>query len=83
MEANLSASNWGIFGVRVIFPDWGCVQQSAPYWTVKLYFEVFRKQQVMFPSGKPFSGHLSGYGTINTINGHVGRSLVTFYYLTT
>jgi hypothetical protein len=31
----------GAFGMRVIFPDGGGVQQSSPCWMAKSYFEVF------------------------------------------
>jgi hypothetical protein len=34
----------GMFGMSVIFPCWGSVQQSSPCWTVKPHFEVFPKQ---------------------------------------
>src|SRR5438093_6291145 len=59
--------------VGLIFPDWGCSQQSSPFWTVKPYCEVFRKQQVMFPSGKPFSGHQPADKPLKTIKGHLEK----------
>ena len=68
-------------GVRVIFPDWGCVRQSSPCWTVKPYFEVLRKQQLMFPSGKPLSGHQPTDNPRKTTKGHLERDLATPYYL--
>jgi len=50
-----------LFGSRVIFPCWGSVQQNSPIWTAKAYFEVLRKQCLIFSSGKPLSGPLSIY----------------------
>src|SRR5207249_2276054 len=67
----------GIFGVRVIFPCRRCVRQSSPCWTVKPYCEVFRKQQVMFPSGKPLSGHQPTNRSLNTIKNHLEIYLIT------
>ena len=64
----------------VIFPGWGGVQQSAPCWTVKLYFEALRKQQVMFPFGKPLSGQQPADKPLNTIEGHLEIYLATPYY---
>ena len=61
---------WGFFGMRVIFPCRRCVQQSSHCWTAKPYFEVFRKQQLMFPSGNPLSGHQLADKPLKTINGH-------------
>jgi hypothetical protein len=77
-----AVANGGIFGVRVIFPDWGCVQQSSSFWTIKPYFEVFRKQELTFQSGKPLSGHYPADKPLKTINGHLERDLATSYYLT-
>src|SRR5215468_4351041 len=48
---------WSMFGMRVIFPCWGSVQQSSRIWKVNLYFEAFQKQPLMFQSGRPLSGH--------------------------
>jgi len=61
----------GPFGMRVIFPCWGSVQQSSHYWAAKAYFEVIRKQRLIFPSGKPLSGHPPTDKPLKTINGHL------------
>jgi len=67
--------------MRVIFPYWGRIQQRSPCWTVKPYFEVLRKQQLMFLSGKPLSGHQSADKPLKTIKGYLERELATSSYL--
>jgi hypothetical protein len=40
-----------------------------------------RKQQLMFPSGKPLSGHQLTDKPRKTTKGHLERDLATPYYL--
>jgi hypothetical protein len=47
----------------------------------KTIFEVFRKQQVIFPSGKPLSGHHPADKPLKTIKGNLERDLATSYCL--
>jgi hypothetical protein len=69
-------------GVRVIFPDWGCVRQSSLYWTTNLSFAALQKQALTFPSGKPLSGHPQDDKSFKTTTDPLEWCVTTFYYLT-
>ena len=68
-------------GVRVIFPDWGCVRQSSLYWTTNLSFAALQKQALTFPSGKPLSGHPQDDKSFKTTTDPLEWCVTTFYYL--